>query len=253
MRYDLTNKIAFISGAANGIGKATALLFSRSGAKVAVVDVQDEAGEAVAQSIRSNGGEAVYIHCDVSNRAEIKRAIERTVESFGGIDLAFNNAGIEGEAGFTADCSEDNWDRTIAINLTGVWLAMKYQIPEMIKRGGGAIVNCSSIAGIVGTAGVPAYNASKHGVVGLTETAALEYINQNIRINAVCPGVIHTPMIDRFTRGDDAAVKGLVASEPIGRMGRPEEVAEAVAWLCSDASTFVIGHAMPIDGGWVAR
>jgi NAD(P)-dependent dehydrogenase (short-subunit alcohol dehydrogenase family) len=175
------------------------------------------------------------------------------VASFGRLDFAFNNAGIEGQPADTVNCTEENWDRTINTNLKGVWLCMKYEIPEMLKSGGGAIVNCSSVAGLVGFSGIPAYDASKHGVVGLTQSAALEFVGQNIRINAVCPGVIRTPMIDRFTGGNTAVESQLLSNQPIGRMGTPEEVANLVVWLCSEESSFVVGQAIAIDGGWTTK
>jgi NAD(P)-dependent dehydrogenase (short-subunit alcohol dehydrogenase family) len=194
----------------------------------------------------------------VTSAAAVAATIRDTLSAYGRLDCAFNNAGIAGyqvdAAGLkTAEWSEESFDRMIAVNLKGVWLCMKYQIRHMLKQGGGAIVNCSSIAGLVGFQGIPAYVASKHGVVGLTRAAALEYSKSNIRVNAVCPGVIQTPMIDRFTHGEAAIRKQLVEGEPVGRVGRPEEVAEAVLWLCSDRASFVTGHALAVDGGWVAQ
>ena len=179
--------------------------------------------------------------------------MKAAVTAFGRLDYAFNNAGIEGHPANTHECTEENWDDTIQINLKGVWLCMKYQIPAMMEHGKGAIVNCASVAGLVGFAGLPAYCASKHGIVGLTKGAAIEYAKSGIRVNAVCPGVIRTPMIDRFTGKNKAAEKVFEDQEPVGRLGEPEEVAEAVLWLCSDSASFVTGHALAVDGGWIAR
>lgn len=249
--YDFKNKVAFITGAATGIGQATALAFAKFGARVAVVDVNEEAGAHTALQIQKAGGEAVFIKCDVANPQHVKIAVETTLAKFGRLDIAFNNAGIEGLTGNTVECSEENWNRVIDINLKGVWLCMKQQIPEMLKQGGGAIINCSSIAGVVGFSSMPAYVASKHGVIGLTKTAALEFAKSNIRINAICPGVIHTPMIDRFTHGDSQAQTQLSSGAPMGRMGHPDEIAAAVLWLASPQSSFVTGHPLVVDGGWV--
>jgi NAD(P)-dependent dehydrogenase (short-subunit alcohol dehydrogenase family) len=251
--YDFTGKVIFITGASTGIGRATALGFAKSKAKVMVADVNTDAGWATVQMIREKGGTADFVKCDVSQETDVKNAIEQTVKTFGGLDGAFNNAGIEGESSPTADCTSANWQKVLQINLSGVWYCMKYEIAEMLKHGGGTIVNCSSIAGLVGFPGAPAYVAAKHGVVGLTKTAALDYAKLNIRVNAVCPGVIMTPMIDRFAHGSPAALQQLSAGEPVGRMGHPEEIGESVLWLCSEASSFVTGQAIAVDGGWVAQ
>lgn len=251
--YSFKNKTAFVTGASSGIGRATALAFAENGATVAVIDVNDDGGLQTAHLIEQAGGTAVFIKCDVSKSQEVQTAIKKTIDRFGGIDFAFNNAGIEGTSANTADCTEENWHKVIDINLKGVWLCMKFQIPQMLKQNGGAIVNCSSIAGVVGFTGIPAYVASKHGVLGLTQTASLEFAKQNIRINAVCPGVIQTPMIDRFVHGEAQIRNQLLSGEPIGRVGRPEEIAQAVLWLCSDYSSFVTGHSLVVDGGWVAQ
>jgi NAD(P)-dependent dehydrogenase (short-subunit alcohol dehydrogenase family) len=246
--------VAIVTGASFGIGRATALAFARSGVKVVLADVAAEAGERAAIEIDKETGTATsFVSCDVSKPSDVERMVRHAVERFGRIDYAFNNAGTEGAQAPTAECSEENWDRTVAVDLKGTWLCMKYEIPQMLKQGGGAIVNCSSIAGLVGFPNIPAYVASKHGVVGLTKAAALEYAKQNIRVNAVCPGVIHTPMIDRFTGGNTEAMKALTAGEPIGRMGKPSEVADAVVYLCSNRASFVTGLAMQVDGGWVAQ
>jgi len=249
----LKGKVALVTGAASGIGKATALAFANEGAKVVVADVQDELGAKAVEQIKAQGGEACYIHCDVSDPEAVKAMVAETVKTYGGLHFAFNNAGTEGEQAFTADCTLENWDRVIDINLKGVFLCMKYQISELLKSGGGAIVNCSSIAGKVGFPGIPAYEASKHGVIGLTQNAALEYAKQNIRVNAVCPGPIKTPMIDRFTHGDPQAAEQLTMPDPMGRMGEPEEISGAVVWLCSNQASYITGHALVIDGGWVVQ
>lgn len=247
-------KVSLVTGGASGIGRATALAFAQSGVKVVLADLSAEAGEsAAAQISKETGVPASFVECDVSKPADVERMVRHALERFGRIDYAFNNAGTEGIQAATAECSEENWDRTVATDLKGTWLCMKYEIPQMLKQGGGAIVNCSSIAGLVGFPNLPAYVASKHGVIGLTKTAALEYAKNNIRVNAVCPGIIHTPMVDRFVGGNVEAMQALTAGEPIGRIGEPSEVAEAVLYLCSSRASFVTGVAMPVDGGWVAQ
>lgn len=251
MKNQMESKVALVTGGSFGIGRATAIAFAREGAQVAVADwIEDN--ETI-ELIRKTGGEALFIKCDVSNADDVKAMVQQTVVSFGRLDFAFNNAGIEGAMGPTAECTDENWAKTISVNLTGIWQCMKYEIPEMQKVGGGSIVNCASVAGLVGFPGLPAYVASKHGVIGLTKTTALEYVKQGIRVNAVCPGVIKTPMIDRVTGKDKEVEKAFEDKEPIGRMGEPEEVAEAVIWLCTKGASFVTGHAMAIDGGWVAQ
>jgi NAD(P)-dependent dehydrogenase (short-subunit alcohol dehydrogenase family) len=253
MSPSMEGRVALVTGAAAGIGRAAAEAFARQGAKVVVSDVTAEAGEAVAAGIRGAGGEAEFVRCDVARPEEVEALVRRTAGLFGRLDCAFNNAGIEGVSAPTAECTEENWDRVIGTNLKGVWLCMRHEIPVMLRQGGGAIVNCASVAGLVGFRGIPAYTASKHGLIGLTRTAALEYATQGIRVNAVCPGVIRTAMVERFTHGDPQAEAGLVAAEPVGRMGTPEEVAAAVLWLCSDGASFVTGHALAVDGGMVAQ
>ncbi|MER2996685.1 SDR family oxidoreductase [Pontibacter populi] len=251
MELPFKDKVAIVTGGSFGIGRATAILFARRGAKVAVVDwIEDR--ETV-DSITSAGGEAIFIKCDVSKDADVSSMVEQTINKFGRLDYAFNNAGIEGESAPTHEVTEENFDKVIGINLKGVWLCMKYQIPQMLKQGKGAIVNCSSIAGVIGFPGIPIYTASKHAVIGITKTAALEYATQGIRVNAVCPGVIQTPMIDRFIEKNNTTREAMASGEPIGRFGEPEEIAEAAIWLCSDASSFTTGHALVVDGGWVAR
>jgi NAD(P)-dependent dehydrogenase (short-subunit alcohol dehydrogenase family) len=250
---ELTGKVIIVTGASAGIGRATALALAGAGAAVAVGDVDEARGEATVLDIEHKGGSALFVRTDVAVDADVARLVEYTVDAFGGLDAAFNNAGIEGTPASTHLCTPENWTRTLAVNLTGVWSSMRHEIPAMLERGGGSIVNCSSIAGLVGFATIPAYVASKHGVVGLTKTAALEYAEQGVRVNAVCPGVIDTEMVERFTHGDAEAAAGMTALEPVGRMGRPEEIADAVVWLCSDRSSFVTGQAIAVDGGFVAR
>ena len=244
------NKVAIVTGGSFGIGKATAKAFANRGAKVVIADwVEDYSA---LKEIEDDGGSVIFIKCDVSKTSDVTTLVNETIETFGRLDFAVNNAGIEGSNASTHECTEENWDKTISINLKGVWLCMKQEIPPMLKSGKGAIVNIASIAGLVGFSGLPAYVVSKHGIVGLTKTAALEYAKQGIRVNAVCPGVIRTAMIDRLTGKDKTVEKQFEAMEPVGRMGEPEEVAEAIVWLCSDAASFVTGHALAVDGGWIA-
>lgn len=253
MNDRFTGKVALVTGAASGIGRATALAFAHEGAKVVVADVDVAGGHETARLIDAAGGEALFVRTDVSRAPETEALVAATIERFGRLDVAFNNAGIEGVSAATADCTPENWDRVIAINLTGIWLCMKAEIPRMLQQGGGVIVNCASIAGLVGFAGSPAYVASKHGVVGLTKTAALDYANVGIRVNAVCPGVIRTPMVERVLANTPSLETMLTAGEPIGRLGTPEEIADAVLWLAAPGAAFVTGQAIAVDGGWVAR
>ena len=249
----LDGKVALITGAGSGIGRASALVFAREGAKVALADIVVEGGEETVRMVKEAAGEAFFIKADVSNAADVEAMVNTVVETYGRIDCAYNNAGIEGQLASTDEYAEDMFDKVIGINLTGVWLCMKYELPHMLKQGSGAIVNTASGAGLIGVAGMSAYVASKHGVVGLTKTAALEYAKSGIRVNAVCPGLIQTPMVERITNGHPQLGEALVAAEPIGRTGRPEEIAESVVWMCSDAASFVTGHAMSVDGGFVAQ
>ena len=253
MSGELEGKVVLVTGAGSGIGRESALAFAAAGGRVVVSDVVVGGGEETVAQIKAAGGEATFVRADVSQRADVEALVRQTVESYGRLDCAHNNAGIEGDLAPTCDCTEANWDRTIAVNLKGVWLCMKYEIPQMVEQGGGVIVNTSSVAGLVGFLNLPAYVATKHGVAGLTRTAALEYADQGIRVNAVCPGVINTPMIDRIVAGDAEAEAQFTALEPVGRMGSPAEVAQAVVWLCSDRASFVTGIAMPVDGGFVAQ
>jgi len=246
-------KVAMVTGAGTGIGRAAALLFAEAGAAVAVVDNVRASAEETCDLVAAAGGMAISIHADVTVADQVADAVRTTVDSLGGLDFAHNNAGTSGSPTTVADCSEEEWDRVISLNLKGVWLCMKYEIPEILKRGGGAIVNTSSGAGLIGFAGLPAYVASKHGVIGLTKSAALELARSNIRVNAVCPGTTATPMIEQYIGGDPAAEKAMLATCPNGRMARPEEIAAAAVWLCSPSASYISGVALPVDFGAVAQ
>jgi NAD(P)-dependent dehydrogenase (short-subunit alcohol dehydrogenase family) len=253
MAGKLQGKIALVTGGGSGIGRATSLILAREGAKVMIADYVPAGGEGTVKMIKEQGGDAAFIHADVAVTKQVEATISKTVETYGRIDCAFNNAGIEGRMNDTAADSEENFDRIIAINLKAVWLCMKYEIPQMLKQGGGAIVNTASVAGLVGFERLPAYVASKHGVIGLTKTASLEFAQKNIRVNCVCPGVIQTPMVARLMDSGNMNEQEMVQGEPVGRFGKPEEIGEGVLWLMSDAASFVTGHPLVIDGGWVAR
>ncbi len=247
----LTGKVAIVTGASSGIGRATALAFAREGVKVVVSDVNVPGGEETVRLIKEQGGEAIFVRCDVSQESEVKALVEATLAEYGRLDFACNNAGIGGDLAPTADYTLEGWNRVIGINLTGAFLCMKYEIPAMLKQGGGAIVNMASILGHVGFAGAPAYVASKHGLIGLTKNAAIEYAKQGIRVTAVCPAFIHTPMVDDgLTPEAKAQVE---AAHPMGRMGNPEEIAELVVFLCSDGASFMTGNPILVDGGYVAQ
>lgn len=252
MTNQFTNKVALVTGGSSGIGRATSLAFAREGAKVVVADVQVAGGEETVRLIQAAGGEAIFVKTDVSQAADVEAMVNRTVETYGRLDCAFNNAGITGIIGSIIDCTEENWDRTLAINLKGVWLGMKYELIHMLKQGSGAIVNTASIAGLVGFPNLPAYIASKHGVVGLTKAAALEFAKTGIRINAVCPGYTQTPLLGPAGATSEG-LAAMAAFEPVGRLGQPQEIAATVLWLCSDAASFITGVAMPVDGGYVTQ
>ena len=249
----LQGKVILVTGGGSGIGRATALRVAQEGGKVMIADYVPESGERTVKMIKDAGGMASCVAADVSIATQVEMMVKKTVETYGRIDGAYNNAGIEGRMADTTACTEENFDRTIAINLRGVWLCMKYEIPQMLKQGGGSIVNTASIAGLVAFVNMPAYVASKHGVIGLTKTAALEYAQKNIRVNCVNPGVINTPMVARLVDSGGMNESDLTRGEPVGRMGKPEEIGEGVIWLLSDASSFVTGHSLVIDGGWVAQ
>jgi NAD(P)-dependent dehydrogenase (short-subunit alcohol dehydrogenase family) len=240
-------KAAFITGAASGIGRATAIAFAAEGARVAVTDRDEAALQETAQHVKAAGAEVVAITCDVSKPDEVQAAVAQAVKAFGRIDCAFNNAGVENKATPLAEIEIEEWDRILGINLRGAFVCMKYELAQMLKQGGGVIVNTSSGAGIRGVAGGSAYAASKHAIIGLTKSAALDYAKQNIRVNAILPGNIATPMMDRFTKGD---IQKAIDLEPVGRLGKPEEIAEAVLWMCSDLGGFVTGSSIVVDGGW---
>jgi NAD(P)-dependent dehydrogenase (short-subunit alcohol dehydrogenase family) len=246
---NLDGKVAFVTGAASGIGRATAVAFAREGAKVVVADIDQRGNQDTVRMVEDLGGQDFAVNCDVTRSEDVQTALTKTVERFGRLDYAFNNAGAEQQPKPTADITEEEWDRIITINLRSVFLCLKYEIPLMLQHGGGAIVNTSSGAGIRVFGRGAAYAAAKHGVVGLTKDAALDYASSNIRINAICPGIIDTEMMDRFTGGTPEERDRVIAQEPIGRMGRPDEIAATVVWLCSEAASFVTGHAMVADGG----
>lgn len=254
MKKLFENKIVLVTGGSSGIGRATALAFAQEGATVVVSDVNVEGGEETVRLLQAAGGSGTFLRADVSKALEVESLINRIVETYGRLDCAHNNAGISGPLSSTVDYSEDDWDRLMNINLKGVWLCLKYEIPQMLKQGGGVIVNTASVAGLVGNAmGLGIYGASKHGVVGLTKAAALEYARGGIRVNAVCPGVIKTPMTDLFGEVNPGLEEKITASKPMGRLGAPEEVAGAVLWLCSDASSYATGTTLVVDGGMVAQ
>jgi NAD(P)-dependent dehydrogenase (short-subunit alcohol dehydrogenase family) len=249
----LAGKVTLVTGAGGGIGRATAVVLGQAGAKVLVSDVSTRRGEETAGLVRAAGAEAEFFKADVSRAADVEVLIATAVKRWGRLDCAHNNAGISGTAVNVADDSEENWDRTLAVDLKGVWLCMKYEITQMLKQGGGSIVNTASTAGLLGAVRMGAYAAAKHGVVGLTRTAALEYARSNIRVNAICPGVVGTPVILGWFEANERLKKAMIAQEPVGRVGEPEEIGNAVAWLFSDRASFVTGAAIPIDGGMTAQ
>lgn len=247
------NKIALVTGGAQGMGLDTAKAFANHGAKVIIADYNEKQAQLAAQEINKQGGSAIAITCDVSKEADIQRTMTQIIDQFGQLDMAFNNAGIQSPATNIADLSTEEYDRIMNINLKGVWLCMKYELQHMRQQGNGAIVNCSSLGGLVGGIGRAAYHAAKHGVLGLTKSAALEYATQNIRINAVCPGTIDTPMVEKMFETGDLSRNDLARLQPIGRLGKGSEIADAVLWLCSPASSFIIGQSISVDGGYTIQ
>jgi NAD(P)-dependent dehydrogenase (short-subunit alcohol dehydrogenase family) len=253
MTIAFDGKVALVTGAGGGIGLATAEAFATAGACVVVADRDEEAIGKVAEGLRAAGHNAIGVACDVTDTAQVEEMIERAVSAYGRLDAAFNNAGVNSAAAAFLETSDDEFERVINVNLRGVWNCMKGELRRMTAQGSGAIVNCSSIGGLKGSRGRSAYSASKHAVIGLTRSAALDYAAQGVRINAVCPGMVNTPMAAFVTKNyDPEIVRRMVAQEPIGRFGEPEEIAAAVVWLCSPAASFMVGHAMTVDGGLLA-
>jgi NAD(P)-dependent dehydrogenase (short-subunit alcohol dehydrogenase family) len=252
MDGQFAGQVALVTGAASGIGRAAAQAFAAAGARVVIADVDRPGAEETARFIADAGGEAIVVDCDVSRAADAEGAVQAAVATWGRLDCAFNNAGIEGVFARTADYEEADWARALAVNLTGIWLCMKYEIRQMLTQGGGAIVNTASTEGLIGAPRMPAYAASKHGVIGLTKSAALEYARRGIRVNAVCPGYTQTAMIDRWTAERPWLRESMLAGEPVGRPADPAEIAAAALWLCSAAASFVTGVALPVDGGVIA-
>lgn len=251
--YDITGHVAFVTGAGSGMGLATARAFAEAGAAVALFDANAEVLTAAETELRAAGHRVLAVRCDVADEDQVAAAVAQTVETLGSLDLAYNNAGIQSPATDAADEPAEVFDRVGAINLRGIWTSMKHELAHMRTRGSGAIVNCSSLGGLVGNPGRAAYHASKHGVIGLTRSAALEYAPRGIRINAICPGTIETPMVTRMLESGDLVRDEAAADEPIGRLGTAEEMAAAVLWLCSPGAGFVVGVALPVDGGYTAR
>jgi NAD(P)-dependent dehydrogenase (short-subunit alcohol dehydrogenase family) len=253
MNISFENKVALVTGAGSGLGLATAKAFAESGAAVALADSNERAVRSAAEELSVQGHKTLAIHCDVADDTQVESMVEQTVATFGRLDAAYNNAGVQNVAVEAADTTRGDFDRVISINLHGVWSCMKFELQQMLKQGSGAIVNCSSIGGLVGGAKRGTYQASKHGVLGLTKSAALDYAAKGIRINAVCPGIIHTGMLDKMMATQADAINAMLKDVPIGRLGRPEEIASAVLWLCSSAASFMVGHALAVDGGYTVR
>jgi NAD(P)-dependent dehydrogenase (short-subunit alcohol dehydrogenase family) len=253
MNISFENKVALVTGAGSGMGLATAKAFAESGASVTLADWNEKAVRSATEELAAQGHKALAIHCDVADDAQVEAMVEQTVATFGRLDAAYNNAGVQNIVAETADAPREDFDRVMAINLRGVWSCMKFELRQMRKQGSGAIVNCSSLGGLVGAPGRGTYHAAKHGVIGLTKSAALEYASRGIRINAVCPGIINTPMVAGMLATQAEAMKELMKDVPIGRLGRAEEIGDAVLWLCSPAASFVIGHALAVDGGFTVH
>lgn len=247
------NRVAFVTGAAGGIGFATAKAFAEAGATVAIADLNEAAAKAAADRLTKAGHRALGLGCDVADEGSVAAAIDTAVAAFGHLDAAYNNAGVHAPSVETADALAEDFDRVIAVNLRGIWLCMKHELRQMRKQGSGAIVNCSSQSGLAGIAGLGAYTASKHGVIGLTKAAALEYARKGIRINAVCPGTVHTPMVDKAMADHPVSMQAVIDDIPLGRMGTPEEIASAVLWLCSPGAGFMVGQIVALDGGYTAK
>jgi NAD(P)-dependent dehydrogenase (short-subunit alcohol dehydrogenase family) len=253
MQLGLENKIALVTGGATGIGRAVAIELAKERARIVLADVNQDACASTCEAIRKSGSEAVWQKVDVSSAGGVKSLVDFAVNKFGGLDLAVNSAGIQGELASTVDCTEENWDRIVDTNLKGVWLCLKYEIAAMLRRGRGSVVNISSNFGLVGSSRMPAYSASKHGVVGLTKTAAIEFSSSGIRVNAVCPGPVDTPLVQAIIKGEPSLVEAITSRVPIGRMASAEELAESIVWLSSDRASFVTGAVLSVDGGYVAQ
>ncbi len=254
MNISFENKVALVTGAGSGLGLATAKAFAESGASVVLADWNEQSVRSAAEELKAQGHEVLAIRCDVADDAQVEAMVQQTVKAFGQLDAAYNNAGVQNVLAETADTTREDYERVMAINLRGVWTCMKFELQQMRKQGSGTIVNCSSLGGLVGGAERGIYHAAKHGVLGFTKSAALEYAARGIRINAVCPGLIHTPMSDQMVAaGQGEALKAMEKNIPMGRVGRPEEIANAVLWLCSDAASYVVGQSISVDGGFIMR
>ena len=251
--YDFKGQVALVTGASSGMGLATAQAFAGAGAAVVLADINEEALRAATDGLTSAGHRAIGVTCDVADELQVAAMVERAVATFGRLDMAFNNAGIQVPPSDAADEPAENFDRVTAVNLRGVWTCMKHELRQMRGQGSGAIVNCSSLGGLVGLPSRAAYHASKHGVIGLTKSAAVEYAPRGVRINAVCPGTIDTPMVSDMLEGQADAMREIMRDQPIGRLGRSDEIAGAVLWLCSPGASFVLGVALPVDGGFTAH